>query len=256
MKHTILTFSFLIFVLLSNGQILRSPDVYLDLYHDSGITKLKKREFNNGGKWTSYELDSIGRVVEKRSFRRKAPLSITRYTYNNNNDITSIISTYDMTKPLHFDTLQYEYSNGKIVSETDKPSRGISTSYRMIENKGDSTLIYNFSDYVYSPDKKIKHEAEDTLIVTYRGNLRVKEEEIRDRSTNKLITLYEYFENGNVKRRVMKVFSTAGIKPMLMGAPGADDMTYKYTYDKNGRIRDNYVTLNSKTYKLATYYYK
>ncbi len=258
MKQAFLTFSFLVLVLLSNGQILRSPDVYSDLSYDSGITKVEKREFNGGDKRTLYELDSIGRVVEKRSFKKKAPSSISRYKYNGSNDIISVISTYDMTKPLHFDTLQYEYeySNDKIVSETEKPSGGFSTSYRMIENKGDSILLYSFSRHFYSPDKAIKYQQKDTLIVTYCGNLRVKEEKIQDGGANKYITMYEYFDNGNVKRRVMKVFSMAGVKPMLIGATGADDETYKYSYDKNGRIRDRYVTRNSKTYKLTTYYYK
>lgn len=250
MKQTIFTFSFFLFVLLSRGQIHRFPD----LYYDSGITRVEVKEKNYR---TSYKIDSVGRAVEKKSSLGKYPSSSTEYKYNDKGDVTAIIFINDINNPSKSDIIQYqyEYDGNKIASQTDISSSGNVTLYKLKENKGDSTLIYEISTPVDVLNNKPSYQINGNLLLTYHNNLLTKEERI-GLDSSKYTTIYEYYENGDVKRRIMKVFSTSVLKDMLMGAPGADDQTYKYSYDKKGRIRNHYLIRNNKTHKLATYSYE
>jgi hypothetical protein len=250
MKQTVFILSFSLFVLLSSGQLHRFPD----LYYDSGVNRVEVKGKNYR---TSYKIDPVGRAVKKKNSLGKYPSSTTEYKYNNKGDVTAIIFINDINNPSKSDTIQYqyEYDGDKIASQTVISSSGNVTLYKLIGNKGDSTLVYEISTPLNVSDNKPSYQINGTLLLTYHNNLPTKEESI-GLDSSKYTTIYEYYENGNVKRRVIKIFSTAALKPMLMGALEADDQTFKYSYDKKGRIRNHYLIRDGKKHKLFTYSYE
>ena len=71
-----------------------------------------------------------------------------------------------------------------------------------------------------------------------------------------VITKYEYYTNGMLKRRIILRIPQPEGKFTYVGGPGSDDMSYEYTYYKNGLIKKMYCIIGETKYKLAKYRYE
>ena len=250
MKHTFATLTIIFFALISKGQILYEKNF------SPGINSIEAKYGENG--FRNFEkLDSLGRTIERSSFRKKKLLEKTIYRYNNKNDIIRSIVTYNVNRPNKIDTTNYEYLYIKNYIEFEKcisPNKD-SIIYKLIKNEGDSILTYQKISYYYSPNKKIHTHNDETYILSYQNNLLIKKEFI-DHNNNKEINNFEYYPNGKLKHRIVKRIPEPDSKVVVAGAPYSDNQFYKYTYDSSGRVKKYYTVIDNRTYKLATYKYK
>jgi hypothetical protein len=173
MRQTLTTLSIILFALISKGQILYEKSF------NPGINSMEGEYFNgSGGKGfrTFEKLDSLGRTIEKSSFKKKKLLEKTIYQYNKKNDIVSSIVIYDLNRPNKIDTTKYEYSyiNNRIKFEKCIFPNKDSTIYKLIKNDGDSILTYQKSSYYYSPNKKSNNHVDETYILSFQNNLLIK----------------------------------------------------------------------------------
>ena len=254
MKHTLITLTIILFALTSRGQI------FYEKNFSPGVNSIEGKYFNgsSGKGFRSFEkLDSLGRTIEKSSFRNKKLLEETVYLYNNKNDIISSIVIYDVNRPNKIDTTKYEYSyiNNRIEFEKCIFPNKDSIIYKLIKNKGDSILTYQKISFYYSPNNKINNHVYETYILSYQNNLLIKKEFI-DNKSNKEINNFEYYPNGKLKRRIIKRIPETDSKVVIAGAPYSDNQVYNYTYNSNGRVKKKYIVIDNKSYKLATYEYK
>lgn len=254
MKKTILTLIFLLCVIILKAQLFSEISLY------PNTTGIRGKYFNGtGGRgyWTYERLDAFGRTVEKNSHKKNELQGKDLYQYNDKHDIIQIIYAYDFSNPKRVDTVKYEYAylNNRIAFQKRTFASKDSTIYRLVANQGDSVLTYQEISYHCPPGKKADHSFERTYILTYQGSLLVKKEEITDDKTRE-ITSYEYYNNGKLKRRTIKREPEPEQQGVYTGGPGSDDQFYRYTYDREGRIKKLYTIVANKTYKLATYSYE
>lgn len=250
---TILTSLLLICFLLSNGQIFNKKKLL------PGITSIKSKYYSgSGGRgyWSFEKLDSLGRPIEERSYCKKKLLARTWYQYNNNNDLIYEVALYDFNRPNQMDTTKYEYvyTGNRIEFQKRITHYKDSTIHKLVKNERDSIVTYQSISLRYLNDKQVNNKLEYTYILTYQNNLLTKLVFIEP-DNNKQITFYEYFENGNLKRRVIQRVPEPSYKIAYAGGPGSDDQSYKYIYNKAGRIKKKFTIVENKTYKLARYRY-
>lgn len=224
-----------------------------------GLASVKGRYFNGtGGKgfWSLEKLDSSGRTIEKSRYRGKMLTERITYQYNHKNDVVSQINTFDINHPHVTDTGSYEYvyQNDLIVFEKYISPGKDSTTYTLVNNAGDSVLTYLERSYHYLADRAMMHPISETYVLTYQNSLLTRME-ITRRAGQKEIINFSYFANGNVKRRIVKRIPEPGEEIVYMGGPGGDDQSYRYSYDRYGRIKKSYIIVNDKSYKVASYRY-
>ena len=70
------------------------------------------------------------------------------------------------------------------------------------------------------------------------------------------ITTYEYNTNGLLSRRRINRTPEPEHEIIYVGGPGGDDMSYEYTYYRNGLTKKMYGIIEGGKYKLAEYRYK
>jgi hypothetical protein len=225
-----------------------------------GVTFIKSKYYNgSGGRgyWSFEKLDSLGRTIEKSSYQKERLLARTWYQYNNQDDLIYEISIYDINKPNEVDTTKYEYvyNGNRIEFQKCIYRNNDSVIYKLLKNEGDSILTYQSISYNYLEDKKINNKVENTHILTYQNNLLTQLEFI-DTDNSKTITIYTYFENGRLKRRVIQRIPEPPYKIAYAGGPGSDDQSFKYIDNKAGRVKKEYTIVENKTYKLAKYNYR
>jgi len=225
-----------------------------------GVKTVKGKYFSGTGSrgfWSEEKLDSLGRTIERSSYRKKKLTGTYVLQYNDRNDIILRIDTYDINHPGTADTSRYEYSynNDIIAFEIYIYTSNDSAIYKLINNEGDSILTYQYTSYHNLADRKNIHSNAETYVLSYKNNLLTKLE-ITNNKNEKEISEYTYYPNGNVKRRVKKRIPELDDEIVYTGGPGGDDQSYKYRYNRKGRTKTLYMIVHNKTYKIATYKYK
>jgi len=229
-----------------------------ELYPNS--TTIKGKYFNGtGGRgyWSLDYLDSIGRVIVKESYRKKQLMARQKIEYDSHNNKLFEIQTFDVNNPERIDTFKYEYkySGNRIIYQYRKLSAIDSTVTELIKNEGDSIFLYQEMAYYYRPKTGKSDVYETIFTLLYRNNLLVKNEILDKEYNSKEIKTYEYFDNGRLKRRVIKRIPEPTVKGLYTGGPGSDDEYYKYKFDSKDRIKKFYRIINVKSYKIAVYSY-
>lgn len=253
MKKTILTLTFLLCAFILKAQLFREVSLY------PNTTGIHGKYFNGtGGRgyWTYEKVDAFGRIVERNSYKNKELLAKYLYQYNDKHDVTRYIYITNDLPRIDTTTYEYTYINNRIAFQKCTFSNNInSITYRLVANQGDSVLTYQELSYHYYPAKKTDTVFERTHILTYQDHLLVKKEEIIS-DKEKVITCFEYYNNGKLKRRIITREPKPEFESVYVGGPGSDDQSYRYTYDRAGRVKQQFTIVADKTYKQATYRYE
>ena len=256
MNKTIFTLIVLLVTLVSKGQVFRDKT----LYHDSDIHWVETKHYNGVDKRayrTVDVVDTAGRTIGRKEFSKNKLFRKTEYLYNTNGDLVRTIS-FDYLNSFRVDTIinEYQYRNGRIAVQKEIPSYGDSTIYKLVDDN-DSGLTYQRILYHYLPDRKLNNRVVETYTFTYDNNLLTNQKNINSDSST-VVTKYEYYNNGKLKRRIIERLykNKPRIIGMYVGGPASDDQSYSYSYDKNDRVTEDFTTVNGKTYKIASYHYK
>jgi hypothetical protein len=238
-----------------NAQLFQEKEFY------PGVKRIKTKQYSGsggGGYWTSELLDSLGRTVEKKNYRHIKLLAKWVFIYNQNNDLTFEIQNYDINNQNEIDTFRYLYSydNQKIIKQLINYTSYDSTVTRLISIQGDSIFNYQCIDYHYRVDKNLLETFEKNYILTFKEGLLIKKEEFEPSNKCMTITIFEYYNNGKLKRRTIERIPDPEIKSVYVGGPGADDMSYEYKYDSFGRVIEYFIIIEGRKYKMTEYKYK
>jgi hypothetical protein len=228
-----------------NAQLFHEKEFY------PNVKTIKRKSYNGsggGGYWTIAKLDTLGRTIEKESYRKNTLLARDNYVYNFNNDQLYHIATYNINYPSRTnDTIsnyKYRYEGNRIVYQKVVYRNG-STVIQLVENKDDTVLIY----------QQKRHDYIQRYILKYQNSLLVLFEEFDLDENSKTTTHFEYFSNGLLKRRKIEREPEPKLKMHYTGGPGSDDESYEYKFDKSGRVKTFYRIIEKKKYKIATYKY-
>ena len=211
------------------------------------------------GYWTLETLDSLGRVINEKSYGNNELHGTTRYVYNNQNDVVMNISLFDINHPNLIDTnwtTQYKYdAQNRIIFQQTIYDKNHRTTYKLSFNEGDSILVYQEKSYHKSILK------DSCWSIKYQHTLHINKNKMINKWVSKCLSdgtiktsKYWYNSNGQVKRRIFSRFPEYEFHEYV-GGPGSDDQSWTYKYDKKRRIKKKYTTVNNKKYKLATYEY-
>ena len=258
----ILILAVLFFTSNANAQLLGEgvlyPNVERDFYHNVKTLKTKSYSGTGGrGFWRIAKYDAMGRVVEKEYYRKRKLLSRQNFGYNSNNDILYEITTFDINNPNRInDTIyfyEYKYQEDKIIYQKLTFFRSHDTIVmRLIENKTDTTLIYQKKSCYFRPRTNVTDIYEEKHTLNYKNGLLVSFEKIDENSRE--TTFLEYYSNRKLKRK--KTEREPEEEFITVGGPGGDDMIYEYKFDIFGRIKKLYYIIGEKKYKIATYEYR
>jgi hypothetical protein len=237
-----------------NAQLFEENELF------PNTTTIKGKYYNgSGGRgyWSKDYVDSFGRVIRKESYRKKQLMSRHEIEYDNPNNKTLDIQTFDYNNPDRVDTLrfEYKYSGNRIIQQIQKRSTNDSTVIDLIENLGDSVLMYQEKAFHYRP-KTGKTDIYETIYTLRYRNRLLMSNEVHDKSDNsKKIQTYEYYDNGRLKRRTIERIPKPVENLLYVGGPGSDDERYKYTFDSKGRVKKFYRIIEGKKFKIAVYKY-
>lgn len=224
------------------------------------VIAIKGKYYNgSGGRgfWSLDYIDSLGRVREKESYCKSQLMSRQKIEYDFQYNKIFYINTFDYNNPERIDTFKYkyEYAGNRIVYEYRKLSDYDSTVTALVKNLGDSVIIYQTKKYIYRPNTGKTFTSEIEYTYRYNGKLLISCEILNKNDNTKEINLYEYYDNGRLKRRVIERIPKSEQESIYIGGPGSDDEYYKYKLDSKGRVKKFYRIIKNKKYKIATYKY-
>lgn len=224
------------------------------------VTTIKGKYFNGtgGGRYRSLDfVDSTGRIVKKESYHKNQLMSKRIISYDHHHNKILDIQTFDFNNPARTDTsrYRYKYAGNRIVYQYRKLSDNDSTVTKLIENIGDSVLVYQEKSFYYRPKTGKTDVYETIYTLKFRKGLLVRNEIYDKERNSKQIKTYEYYDTGRLKRRLPERIPKPEHEAVYVGGPGSDDEYYKYKFDSKGRIRRFYRIVNGKRYKIAVYNY-
>ncbi len=211
-----------------------------------------------GGFWSLDYVDSIGRIAIKESYRKKLLMSRSKIEYDSHNNKIFDIQTFDFNNPERIDTFRYEYKydNNRIIYQYRKLSFNDSTVIKLIENIGDSILIYQEKAFYFRPKTGETDIFETIYTLKYRNDLLISNEIYIKEENLKEIKTYEYNDNGRLKRRIIERILNPEQKSFYVGGPSSDDESYEYKLDSQRRILKYFKIINGKKLKIAVYRYE
>ena len=238
-----------------HGQIFSKTEIF------RGTNSIKGKYYNgSGGKgyWDFKLLDSLGRIVNVKSYKKKELLSETKLVYDKYNNEIMSISLYNINNPDKVDSnwvRSYVYTEDEINKEIIKYSVEDSTKIELVKNINDSLYVYEETSYHFRK-KSNKNWSHSTIHEIIKDNYGLNRKWIKDNKERKVITNYEYYQNGKIKRRTITRIPEYEIEETYLGGPGSDDQSWEYKYDKKGRVKVVYAIVGNKKYKIAKYKYK
>ncbi len=254
-KITVLFAITILMVSKIHGQIFSKSEIF------KGVQVIKGKYYNgSGGKgyWDIKNIDSSGRTILKKSYKNKDLLSETKTVYDSNNNELMSIGLYNINRPNQTDTnwvISYTYSGNEIIKQSTKYSDEDSTIVQLIQNNNDSLYFYKETSYHYrKKENKSWNHTTVHQITKDKNGLMVQW--IKEDDERKFITDFEYYQNGEIKRRVITRIPAYENEEIYLGGPGSDDQSWEYTYDKKGRVKVHYTIVGGKKYKIAKYKYK
>jgi hypothetical protein len=200
----------------------------------------------------------LGRTIEIENYRKEDLLSKKKIIYNSKNDKLYEILIYSINDPSKTDTIiryEYKYDRDIIVYQKSSFSKNDSTIIKLVENEGDTILIYKKRSYYFRPNKNMTDVYEEIYSFAYKNKLLTCFEIYDLNDNSKTITYYNYFPDGKLRRQKIERNPKPDVEVLYLGGTGSDDMFYEYKLDKEGRIQNLYYLVNKKKYKIATYKY-
>jgi hypothetical protein len=230
----------------------------VELFPQTNIVKGKYYGGSGGsGYWSLDYIDSLGRVVMKESYRNKQLMSRQKIEHDSHSNKIYDILSFDLNNPERIDTFRfdYKYTGDKITYQYRKLSAYDSTVIELLENIGDSVLIYQEKAFYFRPKTGKTDIYETTYTLKYKNDLLISNKIYYKERESIEIETYEYYDNGRLKRRFIERSPKLENDPFYVGGPGSDDETYKYKLDSQGRILRYYIIINGKKFKFAAYKY-
>lgn len=246
----------IIFFLTANAQMYEKKDFY------PGVREIYRRGYSSSagdGWWTTYKLDEKGRVVYQENHFRRELRAKYQYEYNSYDDKILQISLA-VRKSDQNDTIRnnYQYENGRISRQGTIFSGDTIEHlvFELLDSKGHSIFEYKRIMYRKARDNdSVEIASEELHTLKYNSLNQLIENVIWDpKDDSKIIVTYEYYPTGKLKRCFTKYIPYQEV--FGVGGPFGADMFYEYIYDRKGRVKREYVTVDGKKkYKLAVYKY-
>ncbi|WP_375559982.1 hypothetical protein ACE193_20030 [Bernardetia sp. OM2101] len=238
-----------------NAQLFETNELY------PNTKTIKGKYFNGtggGGYWSLEYVDSIGRIISKESYHKRQLMSRSKIIYDDNNNKIFDIQTFDFNNPERIDTnrFEYKYADNRIIYQFRKLSKNDSTVIKMIENRGDTLLIYQEQAFYCRPKTQKTDVYETVYTLKYKDGLLISIKKFDKEQNSTEIKMYEYFENGRLKRRLIERIPEMEEESVYVGGSGSDDEFYEYKLDSKGRIKIFYRIINEKKFKIAEYSYE
>jgi hypothetical protein len=224
---------------------------------------IKTKQFNGSGGsgyWNNKFLDIKGRVILEENFKKKELLAVYAHRYDELDNMILSITVYDINNlkgddEFRINKFSYKYDdNGRVVEK--KSAIGNSFSSKKIQKQIDSNTFEIIEVHQnYLKEEERIDTTETIIMLDHEGKLLKKiQNSFEDDGTN--TTHFQYYKNGNLKRRIIERNPKPKVEIVYTGWPGSDDMTWQYEYDKKGRVLRLYSIVEGKKYKLEEYEYK
>lgn len=250
----------IIILILFFNQSLHSQIAFQEKLYP-GVRVIKTVQFNGsggGGYWNQKYLDQKGRVVVEEKYKKKKLLAVYAHSYDEFNNKTlsaTVFSINQVSGENEFRTskFSYLYEHGKAIEK--QSTIGNWNSTKRIERQIDSTTfeIVEISQSNYFNEERINTTIKILELNSKGKVVKVIENQYGNNGTR--TTYYQYFENGELKRRIIERDPEPELKGTFVSSPGSDDMSWEYDYDKKGRIKKSYSIVDGKKYKLEKYKY-
>ncbi len=253
-----LRFKFLVLLLLccsffnSHAQLFAVKNFYMH----SGTVKSKFYNGSGKGYWRLEKLDTLGRVVIEENYRKNVLLDRMFNTYNGRNDKVKIIYAYSINNPNRVDSVLYDYKyDGDFIIAQKQINRNDTTTISLTERQGDSVLTYLERSTRFNKSIANAISTNRRIIATTKAGRMDTFRIVNDNDRSTETKIYEYYPDGKLKRRTVK--RDPEIKDVIYtGSPGSDDMGFIYKFDSKGRVKEDYVVVDGKTFKRVAYVYK
>lgn len=226
-----------------------------------GIKSVKTKQYNGCGVgyWNLKHYDQKGRMILEELYRKNTILGKLAYAYDESNNELSFISLYDINNPGVIDTVStsvYEYDlNGEIIKELNIIGTSTYTTERISVSTNESTYRL-ICKHIWQHRDTINFDTINFKLVYNENNL--IEKQIKEDKENGIFEIkeYQYYNDGNLKRRIVTRIPEPEIDPIYVGWPGSDDMGWEYKFDNNNRIKKLFSIVDDKKYKLEKHRYE
>jgi hypothetical protein len=253
---------FIVIVLLAFAATEMKAQLFDDKEFYPGIRKIKTYIYNgteDKGFWSLKTLDSLGRVITEKSYRKHDLLRVVVYKYNAQNDKILEMDISRINRATRIDTTKTDYrynESHEIIYQKTTFNRNSSIEIRFKEALNDTVKIYQYTSYDFHQDINRIMKRNETYTITTNREHQIVIFETRDPLTHEAVIKWSsYDEHGRLQNQKMEWIPPRKIQPMYVGGPGGDDISYHYILDKKGRIRITYLIANNKKYKMAKYNY-
>jgi hypothetical protein len=205
-------------------------------------------------------MDSLGRVICEKNYRKKDLLKVAYFKYNAQNDRVQEMDVSRINGATRIDTIKTEYMYDdlhEIVYQKTVFNRNLSIEIRLIKAINDTVKHYQYTSYAYHQDIKrtLKHTEDYT--VTTNSKHQIILFETKDPVTQEaVVKTSSYDAQGLLQQRKTEWIPPKRIQPLYAGGPGSEEVSYRYVCNSKGRIRITYLVVNHKKYKMARYRYK
>ena len=239
----------------SFGQIFNHTEVM------PGIKTMKTKQFNGCGVgyWNLKYYDQKGRMIIEELNRENTLLGKHAFAYDEWNNELYFISLYDINNPGVIDTVstnEYKYDqNGEIIKEISVIGTNTYTTER-IDISSNETTYRLISKIIWQHRDTINFDTTSFKLV-YNVNHLI-EKQIKEDIENGIFEIkeFQYYNDGNLKRRKVTRVPEPEIHSIYVGWPGSDNMGWEYKFDQNKRIKKLFSLVDGKKYKLEKYEYE
>jgi YD repeat-containing protein len=224
--------------------------------------KLRKGKYYHGtggaGYWSLDYLDSAGRIVQTEKYKKKQLLSRETNQYDDQNNKIFVTHTFDVNNPQRVDSFRYvyKYANDRIVYQYRKLSKDDTTVTELIENQGDTLLVYQEKLYSYNPVTQSLGLFETTYTLKYNHGLLMNKTILNRENNSSEFIQFTYDEKGRLKSKTSTTNPVSDHQAVYVGGPGGEKEYYKYKLDSKGRVVKFNLIVKDKTYKMRRYSYK
>lgn len=226
------------------------------------VKEIKIKDYINNP-WDSYTViypDEFGRPVREEYYLEGEIIVSTVRIFNEKHEVIASqeINHLDNTNatrtPASFELFEYQYEGS------------LMTQFKLIHSDGENTtrIIEKLDSNAYCVEttsiyKGIERDSSQYYIqLNSNGQIVEKTEALDLMFEDGVIvstTTYEYYPNGQVKRRIIEYDEEFNSGPSYCGFH-SDDQSWEYKYDKKDRIKYVYTIVNGVRYKSKKYRYK
>ncbi len=229
----------------------------------AGVRVIKTKQFGGSGGngyWNNKYLDKNGFVILEEKYKKEELLAAYSYRYDKIGNRISQTTVYDINNPNgeeenRISQYSYKYDNtGRVIEKQTMIEEydSIEKINRQIDSLTYEILEINRRSY----SNEIIIDIVLTIVEINDKSQITKRTTDENDSVGTNATQFIYFDNGELKRRIVTRSPKPKMKIVYTGWPGSDDMSWEYKFDKEGRIKKLYSIVNGRKTKLEEYRYE